>query len=144
LLQEVAGSMRPRAIAKRQELRTQFEDGLMLQSDPERLRQVFHNLLDNAIKYTPEEGCVEVRSFSNSDEITVEVRDNGVGIGEEHRSRVFDRFYRINTASEVEQDGVGLGLSIVESNVDLLGGCVELFRLDSQTVFRVSFPNTAR
>jgi signal transduction histidine kinase len=136
--------MRPRAVEKRQKLRTELDDDSIMQSDRERLRQVFHNLLDNAIKYTPEEGCVEMRSFSTSAEITVEVRDNGVGIGDEHRSRIFDRFYRINSANEVEQDGVGLGLSIVKSNVELLGGSVELNRLDSQTVFRVSFPKASR
>src|SRR5205823_4427704 len=80
--------------------------------DGARLRQVFFNLLDNAIKYTPEGGRVEVRVEARGADAVVVVRDTGVGIPAEHLPHVFDRFYRVDRARTREQGGAGLGLTL--------------------------------
>ncbi len=138
LLQEVFDAMQQRAAAKRQTLSIHIDGEATILSDRERLRQVFHNLVDNAIKYTPDGGMIEIRLASSTSETIIDVRDNGIGIPEEYVTRVFDRFYRINSSGD--DDGVGLGLSIVKSIVDSIDGRVELTSSDTGTVFRVSVP----
>ena len=94
--------------------------------DAARLRQVFSNLIDNGIKYTPEGGEVAVRVESQSGAAVASVCDTGEGIAAEHLPRVFDRFYRVDKARSREQGGTGLGLSIVKSIVVAHGGAIEL------------------
>src|SRR5262249_36978215 len=91
-----------------------------------RLRQVFYNLVDNAIKYTPEGGRVTVVLGKECDAVVVLVRDTGVGIPPEHLPRVFDRFYRVDKARSRALGGSGLGLSIAQSIVAAHGGRIEL------------------
>jgi signal transduction histidine kinase len=76
------------------------------------LHILFSNLIDNAVRYTPEAGVVEVDVHPASDAVIAEVRDTGPGIADDERERVFDRFYR-GTASEGAAAGSGLGLAIV-------------------------------
>jgi heavy metal sensor kinase len=94
--------------------------------DEERLRQVFFNLIDNAVKHTPPGGEVEVRVEAADGRAVAVVRDTGEGIAPEHLPRVFDRFYRVDKARTRERGGTGLGLSIVQSVVVAHGGRVEL------------------
>ncbi|HSD30196.1 MAG TPA: ATP-binding protein [Vicinamibacteria bacterium] len=83
-------------------------------TDPERLRRILENLVDNAVKYTPEGGRVEVTTSAGPDDSArVEVADDGPGIAAEHQARVFERFYRVDKARSRELGGTGLGLSIV-------------------------------
>lgn len=141
LLQEIVDGMQPRAAAKRQTLSLHFDGEATIMSDSEGLRQIFYNLVDNAIKYSPEGGMILVRLTSSSAEAIVDVRDNGIGIAEENVSRVFDRFYRINSSGN--EDGVGLGLSIVKSILDSIDGSIELTSSDTGTVFRVMIPTAS-
>jgi len=89
----------------------------------DRLRQVFANLLDNAIKYTPDRGSVRIGVTRDDDMAVVTVADTGAGIGAEHLPRIFDRLYRAD-ASRSER-GLGLGLSLVKAYVAAHGGAVE-------------------
>ena len=89
----------------------------------DRLRQVFANLLDNAIKYTPEGGSVRIAAARDGDLATVTVTDTGAGIAPEHLPRIWDRLYRAD-ASRSER-GLGLGLSLVKAYVAAHGGTVE-------------------
>lgn len=86
-----------------------------INGDPSSLRILIENLLDNAIRYTPEGGKVEASIASEGDTVTLSIADNGVGIPTEQRDCVFDRFYRI---TGTEESGTGLGLSIVKSIAD--------------------------
>jgi signal transduction histidine kinase len=97
-----------------------------IHGDPARLRQVFYNVIDNAIKYTPERGSIEVRVESLSKEARVSVTDTGIGIPPEHLARVFDRFYRVDKARSRDQGGMGLGLTIARSIIIAHGGKMEL------------------
>jgi signal transduction histidine kinase len=89
--------------------------------DEERLAQVLRALLDNAIKYTPDGGTVEVRVGAADGQVTIAVADNGGGIPGDELTRVFDRFYR-GSASRAAKAGTGLGLSIARDLTGLMGG----------------------
>jgi len=90
--------------------------------DPERVHQVVANLLENAVRYTPRGGTVEVRARRAPDGVTIEVLDEGPGIPESEQARVFERFYRADAARASSDGGAGLGLAIARWIVDLHGG----------------------
>lgn len=94
-----------------------FEPALV-QGDPDRLKQLVLNLLDNAIKYTPPEGDITIEMSCSNDEAVLTVRDAGIGISPEDLPHVFERFYRADLARSRDPGGSGLGLSIVRWIVD--------------------------
>lgn len=92
-------------------------------ADPEKLRAVFQNLLDNSIKYSRPQGNIEVGMRpENHDEILVSIKDDGIGIPKEQQKNVFERFFRAQNAVKAETDGSGLGLFIVRSIIERHGG----------------------
>ena len=93
-----------------------------VRGERETVRQVVGNLVDNAIKYTPEGGDVAVSLAIMADQIRLEVTDTGIGLGREDQDRVFERFYRVDRARSRELGGTGLGLSIVKNIVRGAGG----------------------
>ncbi len=98
--------------------------GLVVKADPEKLGQVFINLLENSVKFSPKDAAVEVSAQTLPGSVKVLVKDNGIGIPQEHLPRVFERFYRADKARSREMGGTGLGLSIVKHVVELHGGTV--------------------
>jgi signal transduction histidine kinase len=98
----------------------------MVEVDPERIQQVVLILLDNAIKYTPAGGKIEVRVGIDGRMAVLEVADDGPGIAPEHLPRIFDRFYRADKARSREAGGTGLGLTIAKLLVDAHGGELSL------------------
>ncbi len=96
--------------------------GLTADADQERVHQVVANLLENAVRYTPHGGSVEVRARRSNTGVTIEVCDDGPGIPEPERARIFERFYRADTARATTDGGAGLGLAIAQWIVDLHGG----------------------
>jgi signal transduction histidine kinase len=126
LVKGVVENMRPLAEANAIRLHEESDGPAQVTGDETRLRQVFYNVLDNAIKYTPEGGTVTVRCTRRGREAVVTVADTGVGIPPEHLPRVFDRFYRVDRARSREQGGTGLGLSIARCIVAAHGGRIEL------------------
>jgi signal transduction histidine kinase len=116
-------------------------DSLTVQTDPLRLEQIAVNLVDNAVKYGQGKP-IEVAVEANSTFFTIGVTDRGIGIPEEHRARIFDRFER--AVSSRNYAGLGLGLFIVRSICEALGGTIELDAAEGRTTFRVSLPRTAR
>jgi two-component system phosphate regulon sensor histidine kinase PhoR len=96
-------------------------------TDPERLRRVLENLVDNAIKYTPAGGRVDLTTLPGPEgSARIEVADNGPGIALEHQARIFERFYRVDKARSRELGGTGLGLSIVRHLAEGMGGSVSV------------------
>src|SRR5579862_3139563 len=89
--------------------------GIWVEGDRARLKQVVVNLLDNAIKYTPQGGTVKLKVDRENGKAVLEVADTGVGIPTEALPRVFERFFRVDPARSRERGGAGLGLSIVKS-----------------------------
>ena len=98
---------------------------LVLRADGTRLEEVFHNLLDNAIKFSPENGEIRLQAASCGSNTVLSVADNGIGISKEHLPRIFERFYRADKGRSRELGGTGLGLAIVKHIAQLHGGRVE-------------------
>lgn len=94
----------------------------IVEVDPHRLMQVLHNLLDNAVKYSPKGGLVVVRGEVDEGEVIISVADQGVGIAPEHLNRLFDKFYRVKSALGRHVAGSGLGLPIARTIVESHGG----------------------
>ena len=92
--------------------------------DAEALAELLDNLVDNALKYTPERGTVTLRWFAEDRHAVLQVVDTGVGIPEKDLPRIFERFYRVDKARSRELGGTGLGLSIVKHLVHALGGTI--------------------
>ncbi|MDR2802923.1 MAG: PAS domain-containing protein [Treponema sp.] len=103
--------------------------------------QAVINLLDNAVKYTPHNSKISVRSFESGGEIVIEVEDSGAGIPPEHLERIFERFYRIDRAHARAAAGAGLGLAIVRHIALIHGGTAEAeSRAGEGSIFRIKFP----
>jgi signal transduction histidine kinase len=117
----------------------------MVNGDGARLKQVIVNLLDNAIKYTPNQGLITLSVRHKKTEVTLEVMDTGPGIPAEAVPHLFERFFRVDPARSRELGGSGIGLSIVEAICHVHGGRVEVESvLGRGSVFRVLLPGTAR
>ncbi|MEW5975000.1 MAG: two-component system histidine kinase PnpS [Acidobacteriota bacterium] len=128
LVQEVVESTSLLRTQKRIELSVTIADSVPpVQADGEKLRQVLMNLLDNAIKFTPEAGriWIEVARRQGEDSVELHVRDTGPGIPSSDLPRVFERFYRVDKARSRDQGGTGLGLAIVRHIVEAHQGRVE-------------------
>ena len=110
--------------AKKASVSNTIPAGLAVKADPEKLGQVFVNLLDNAVKFSTENAKVEISAVELPERVKVTVKDSGIGIPQEHLPRVFERFYRADKARSREMGGTGLGLSIVKHVIDLHGGSV--------------------
>jgi two-component system sensor histidine kinase ResE len=91
-------------------------------ADRERIHQVLFNLVDNAVRFTPTGGSVEVRAARSNGTCEIRVVDTGTGIPSEHLPRLFERFYRVDPARSREDGGTGIGLAIARSVVEAHGG----------------------
>lgn len=122
----------------------EYEDGVMLRGDAEALRQLVGNLIDNAVKYTPDQGSVAVRLREDGDSLHFEVQDSGLGLSKEDERRVFERFYRVDPGRSPDRGGTGLGLSIVRNVAVAHGGSVGVeSELGRGSRFFVNLPRDA-
>lgn len=96
----------------------------LVKADPEQIEVVFRNLLDNAIKYTPNRGKISISALEKAENIYIEVADNGIGISAEHLPRIFERFYRADKDRSRKLGGTGLGLAIVKHIVQANQGTI--------------------
>jgi two-component system sensor histidine kinase SenX3 len=109
------------------------------------LALLVRNLIDNAIRYSHQGGQVTIEADSNGDEVTLWVRDTGVGIPSRDISRIFERFYRVDRARSRETGGTGLGLAIVKHIVENHGGRIDVeSELGRGTTFRIRLPSASR
>jgi heavy metal sensor kinase len=142
LTREVAAHLSVLAEDKRQQIDLRSDDALApVQADRAVLREALINLLDNAIKYSPEGARIDVRLHLADGDAAVEISDRGPGIAPEHRERIFERFYRIDKARSRELGGAGLGLAIARWAIDVHGGSIQMeSRPGGGTTFRVLLP----
>jgi signal transduction histidine kinase len=100
------------------------QEDLIVNADHAKLYQMLLNLVDNAVKYTPEGGLISITLHRDGNFAEVRVRDTGIGISAEHQKKIFNRFYRVDKARSRELGGAGLGLSIVQWTVQAHGGTI--------------------
>lgn len=118
------GSVRTLAEGLNITIHDTMDDSVFCMADEDALEQVLTNLIENAVKYGREEGNIWVRSYATPGRIRVEVIDDGLGIESVHRTRLFERFYRVDKGRSRSSGGTGLGLSIVKHLVNNMGGQV--------------------
>ena len=122
------------------QLRVEIPDGLAVIADARALEQVLVNLLDNAVKYTPEGGRATVSAAADGDSIDVDVADTGPGIERHHLPRLFERFYRVDPGRSRGSGGTGLGLAIVKHLVQMQSGEIGVDTGEGGTRFHVRLP----
>lgn len=132
-------------LAQKRELSLKLEriEALRIHGNADRIRQLLHNLLSNALKFTKGGGKISLSVYGKGENAIIEVRDTGIGISEADKKRIFDRFFQADFARvhQDENDGAGLGLSIVRWIIDVHGGSVEVdSQLGEGTIFRVVLP----
>ena len=125
IFNEVAGSLRPLAEARRQELEALAEPGFAVRADPTRFKQVLTNLVANAIKFTPDGGRITLAAEKARDRLTISVRDTGPGISTSDHKKIFEGFYRSRENGRAIE-GSGLGLAITQRLVALHHSKLEL------------------
>ncbi len=141
LVQRAVEDMRALAEDKGQKLILTLKGPAVSRIDEATLRLALVNLLDNAIKYTPPAGVISVALNIQEGAISIEVSDTGPGIPVEHRSRIFDRFYRVEKDRPSRVGGAGLGLSIAKWAVEANGGRIEAESEDNRgSTFRIILP----
>ena len=124
LVERAVREWRPLAAERGVRLESAVDAALVLDADADRLHQVIGNLISNAIRHSPDDGCVLVRAGSANGVARLEVADDGPGIPPEEAERVFERFYRRDHARASGDGGSGLGLAIARWIVDLHGGTI--------------------
>lgn len=125
IIEKVLSGLRKSAATKNLEISCHIPEGLAhVKADESRISQVLLNLIDNAIKYTPEGGSVSIELIEKQDAVMVDIKDTGLGIPEKDLPRIFERFYRVDKGRSRMLGGTGLGLSIVKHIVQSHGGNV--------------------
>jgi PAS domain S-box-containing protein len=142
ILVEAVDGMRTRAVAKSLEVRLEPPEGAAVVSgDAALLRQMVANLVDNAIKYTPDNGVVTVGLSVHDKQAAIRVTDTGIGIAPDDQVRLFEKFYRIKRRDTADIPGTGLGLAIVKSIAERHGGRVWVeSELNKGSTFHVLLP----
>jgi two-component system, OmpR family, sensor kinase len=141
LARNTADQMRLLAEEKHIHLDCNGAEAVEVDADPARLKQVVVNLLDNAIKYTPESGRVSISVMKQDGRAVFEIADTGIGISPDDLPHIFDRFYRADKARSRQMGGTGLGLSIVRSICLAHDGQVKVESIEGQgSVFHIQLP----
>jgi signal transduction histidine kinase len=147
LVKSVTDSFRIEAHKKRVSFELIFdsltveEPILYFKTDPEKLKLILSNLVNNAVKYSFEDGIIAVRTWSETQELKISVHNHGIDITKEYGQLIFDRFNRVDSSITSLNRGHGLGLSIIKSLLDLLGGDISFQSdKDNGTTFTINMP----
>jgi heavy metal sensor kinase len=141
LTEQCTAMVRPLAEANGLDLQLERNGPINLQTDPNKFREIVTNLLHNAIAYNRPKGKVVVDVQAKAGKVRLEVKDTGIGISDDAKSHIFDRFYRVDSSRNAEGMHSGLGLSIVKGYVDLMGGTITVDSAPGRgSTFRVELP----
>jgi heavy metal sensor kinase len=133
--------VRPLAEARGLRLSLEADGQTVLDTDPDKLREILNNLLHNAIEYNRPAGTIGVALQRENGHLQVQVHDTGIGIAPSARPHLFERFYRADPSRQADGLHAGLGLAIVKGYVDLLGGTIEVDSVEGEgSTFRVCLP----
>ncbi len=125
-LQEVLATVRPQAAAKSQRLRVNLQDGISLEADRVRFKEILYNLLSNAVKFTNEGGAIAIEVVRGTEFARLTVEDTGIGIAPEHQEAVFEAFHQVGSTTKGVKEGTGLGLVITRRLVEQHGGLLSM------------------
>jgi signal transduction histidine kinase/DNA-binding NarL/FixJ family response regulator len=130
----------PNIRRKCQKLETEIYPGIFIKADPIALESLINNLVENSIRYTPEEGTISIMLACSESNIQLTIKDNGIGIPEEAKSKIFKPYYQV-TEKKQNSQGIGVGLSIVNNIVKSLGGKITLNSKQGRgTTFTIELP----
>ena len=124
VIEQALTAVETQAARRKVKVTVAIPDALAVRADPKALDHILVNLIDNGVKYGHPDGNVWVEAHAAGTDVRIEVRDDGPGIADKHRARVFERFYRADPSRSREAGGTGLGLSIVKHLVESMGGDV--------------------
>jgi two-component system, OmpR family, heavy metal sensor histidine kinase CusS len=142
LLAESAAQIQPLADLRHLHLTTDLAPDLFIQGSPDHLIRLFLNLLDNAVKHTPDSGSIMLQAMASGKGVEVVLRDSGSGISPEHLPHLFERFYRVEKSRSRAMGGTGLGLAIAQEIVHRHHGRISVTsQLGVGTTFTISFPH---
>ena len=122
-----------------------FEEigSVMMKADKDLVQQVVYNLIDNAVKFTPENGKITIFAHNNGEATTVTIRNSGAGVSEEEIARIFERFYKVDKSRSFDTKGVGLGLYIVKTIINMHDGDIRAASKQGEyTEFSFEIPYT--
>jgi PAS domain S-box-containing protein len=141
VIRDIVSEEKAAAADRKQKLKLTAPAKLAVTGDPTKLREVFENLITNAIKYTPEGGRIGISVKSSGADFVVTVVDDGIGIPEKEISSIFARFFRASNATQINMPGTGLGLYLAKSIVEMHGGGIEVeSEMGKGTTFTVTLP----
>lgn len=141
VVNQVVSELQPKVDHKAIMLYVSIARDLVVDGDRDAYQQILINLIDNAVKYTPHGGRIEISAISINKQLVFHVADTGIGIPPEDLPRIFERFYRVDKARSRESGGTGLGLSIVKHLSELMGGGVSVTSLVGEgTNFKITLP----
>ncbi len=141
VVQGINKNLLPIAEMENKELLCSADEDILIMANKDILWQAVYNIVDNALKYTSENGTVEVSLVKESKKAIITVKDNGVGISSEDVTRIFDRFYRVDKARSRATGGTGLGLSIAQSAIEFHNGTIEVTsELNEGSEFKITLP----
>ncbi|WP_371414499.1 two-component system histidine kinase PnpS [Jeotgalibacillus sp. R-1-5s-1] len=141
LLEEVKMVIGQRAAEKKMHIVLELDPKSVIEGDFDRLKQVFINLLNNAITYSYNEGEIKVKTVRRGDRMLIHVIDNGIGMEKQEISRIFERFYRVDKARSRNSGGTGLGLAIVKHIVEVHHGEIQAAsQVGKGTTFTIDLP----
>ncbi|MFW6449890.1 MAG: GAF domain-containing protein [Nanoarchaeota archaeon] len=126
IIKETVESLRHIAESKKIKLITRIEKNVGLETSPDLLKQAVINLVNNALKFTKENGRVTIAAKTNGNKVLIHVKDTGVGIPKEEVQKLFDKFYQVDSSMTREHNGTGLGLVIVKHIAELHNGTVKV------------------
>lgn len=145
LTSSVVKALRPLAESKNIQLEYKSDIGIFSRIERDRLWEAFYNILDNSIKYTKEGGKVQMTTEREDNCAVITISDTGIGIAEDEKYKIFDRFYRVDKARSRETGGTGLGLSIALTAVELHGGNINVeSEAGIGSIFKITIPITLK
>ncbi|MCE5285078.1 MAG: cell wall metabolism sensor histidine kinase WalK [Pelosinus sp.] len=141
VIETVVNELTPALKQKQHALTLQEDDTISVLANPDWLKQVLVNLLDNAIKYTPQNGSISITTWQTEKLAYIRVKDSGIGIAAKDLPLIFDRFYRVERARTRSTGGTGLGLAIVKFIVEMHGGTIDAAsEINTGTAFTFTIP----
>jgi signal transduction histidine kinase len=140
-VEDIIKRLKPLAKKKNIDLIYEKNKEVIIDADEMKLSLAISNLIDNAIKYTHQDGVVNIEVDCDHQNSFIKVQDTGIGIGEEEQQKVFERFYRVDKTRDRETGGTGLGLAITHSTILLHNGSIKLISRENEgSTFTVRIP----